>query len=324
MSYQIAATIVREISYSPRDYALMSESFRPIRHQLAAALGSVISRESLRAPERETAANLLIEYGYDQVDVLCRVLMDAEASLFEKLLPCVGLRANVAVPILRSKIDLSLADSRNEAARETLAGQQANAAIAVLRLSSVGLLSDIHVWPLFSRQPFPNASSWFAHRALDYGVDPKQLIKKINAPPRTENTALVQAVLLQCLGQYDESTLPVAERQQLVPLLLQIYANHPDPAVHASAGWVLQRWSRSKEDSGEFALSVQRSLEKSLHPPGTAERRWEVNSLDQTFAVLDASEFRMGTPAGSHSGAGSDEDVHTRVLGASSRLELRR
>jgi formylglycine-generating enzyme required for sulfatase activity len=94
--------------------------------------------------------------------------------------------------------------------------------------------------------------------------------------------------LLQALGEYGEDLFPQTEREVLVPVLLQTYRDHPDAGLHAAAEWLLRRWGQE-----ERLREIDRDLAN-----GRVERgwRWYVNREGQTFVVVSATEFLMGSP----------------------------
>ena len=85
-----------------------------------------------------------------------------------------------------------------------------------------------------------------------------------------------------------------------------LYRNDPDAGIHGAAEWALRQW---KNDEKLAAIDAQLSK---LKDPG--QRRWFVNSLGQTFAVIDGPvEFMMGSPP-SEPERDSDERSHRVII----------
>ena len=105
--------------------------------------------------------------------------------------------------------------------------------------------------------------------------------------------------MILCLGEFDTTRFPVAERQQLVATLLALYRNDPDPGLHAAAEWLLRHegWDQADKLSDiDSKLSVNDTQLEARK--ATDKRRWYVNTEGQTFVILNADKpFRMGSPA---------------------------
>jgi formylglycine-generating enzyme required for sulfatase activity len=99
----------------------------------------------------------------------------------------------------------------------------------------------------------------------------------------------VRRALILALGTYGADTFSPADREPLIPKLLDLYRNDPDAGIHGSAEWLLRQW---KQDDTLEAADAELSQ---LKDPG--QRRWFVNSRRQTFAKIEGPvEFRMGSP----------------------------
>jgi serine/threonine protein kinase/formylglycine-generating enzyme required for sulfatase activity/tetratricopeptide (TPR) repeat protein len=103
-------------------------------------------------------------------------------------------------------------------------------------------------------------------------------------PEISERRALIIA-----LGAYPPDRLSSAEREPLTAKLLDLFQNDPDAGIHGAAEWTLRQW---KHDDKIKVIEAELSR---LKDPG--DRRWFVNSLLQTFTVIDGPvEFTMGSP----------------------------
>jgi formylglycine-generating enzyme required for sulfatase activity/tetratricopeptide (TPR) repeat protein len=177
-----------------------------------------------------------------------------------------------------------------DADKEELAKRQANAAVALLRLGQAGA-----VWPLLQHQPDPRLRSYLIQRLALLGAEPRTLIQRALAgqPEVSEKRAL-----LLCLGDFGDKVLPPAERAALVPDLLRLYRDDPDPGIHGAAEWLLRQWQQGeklKEIDVELKKRDREAAKGEKAPPGG--RRWYVNGQGQTMVLIgEAPEFLMGSP----------------------------
>ena len=101
-------------------------------------------------------------------------------------------------------------------------------------------------------------------------------------------TSMRRALIL-ALGTYGTDGLSPGEREPLIGKLLDLYRNDPDAGIHGAAEWTLRQWKNDEKLKG-----IDAELSK-LKDRG--DRRWFVNSLGQTFTVIEGPvEFMMGSP----------------------------
>jgi formylglycine-generating enzyme required for sulfatase activity len=187
-------------------------------------------------------------------------------------------------------------------ARERLAKRQASAAVTLLRLEQAE-----RVWPLLRHRPEPRLRSYLIHRLSPLGADPRSLVRRLDEEPDVS----AKRALLLGLGEFGTEQLPAAEREALVPALLKVYREDPDPGLHAAAEWLLRQWQQADK---------LREIDKDL-ATGKVEgqRLWYVNGQGQTLALIEAGEFLMGSPRteeGRESGPeGTAERQHRRRVG---------
>jgi formylglycine-generating enzyme required for sulfatase activity len=190
----------------------------------------------------------------------------------------------------------------HDEAKEHLAKRQASVAVARLRLGQAE-----RVWPLLQHHSDPRLRSYLIHRLSPLGADARALVKRLDEEPDVS----AKRALLLCLGEFGPEQLPAAEREALVPALLKVYRDDPDPGLHGAAEWLLRRWQQADK---------LREIDKAL-ATGKVEgqRRWYVNGQGQTLALIEGGEFLMGSPRteeGRESGAeGTVEMQHRRRIG---------
>ena len=205
-----------------------------------------------------------------------------------------------------------------EAMKDQLAEHQARAAIALVRMGKAD-----EVWPLLRHSADPRLRSFIVNWLSPLGADPRALVAEfdrlptIAKPARGRDQQFMESVLFHpetsvrralilALGAYGTAGLSPGEREPLVARLLDLYRNDPDAGIHGAAEWALRQW---KNDEKLAAIDAQLSK---LKDPG--QRRWFVNSLGQTFAVIDGPvEFMMGSPP-SEPERDSDERSHRVII----------
>jgi serine/threonine protein kinase/formylglycine-generating enzyme required for sulfatase activity len=133
-------------------------------------------------------------------------------------------------------------------------------------------------------------ASPLSSRAPDRGLTPpaRPFTQQMDSTLFHPETSVRRALIL-ALGTYGADTFSPADREPLIPRLLDLYRNDPDAGIHGSAEWVLRQW---KQDDTLESADLEMSR---LKDPG--QRRWFVNSRRQTFVKIEGPvEFRMGSP----------------------------
>ncbi|MBM4070902.1 MAG: formylglycine-generating enzyme family protein [Planctomycetes bacterium] len=161
----------------------------------------------------------------------------------------------------------------------TAAGQsQSNTAVALLLMER-----GDKVWPLFKHRSDPTVRSFLIERIGPGGVDPTVLVARL----RQETDVSARRALLLSLGRYDLDGLPLAERQKLLPTILSLYQDDPDPGIHGAAEWLLRQWQaadRIKAIDGKLATG-------GIH----GQRRWYINRQGQALMLIQGPvQFDMG------------------------------
>ncbi|MBI3409321.1 MAG: SUMF1/EgtB/PvdO family nonheme iron enzyme [Planctomycetes bacterium] len=189
-----------------------------------------------------------------------------------------------------------------------LAKRQANAAAALLRFGKAE-----KVWPLLKHSPDPSARSYLIHGLGPMGVDGEVLVKRLDEEPDVS----VRRALILSLAGFDFG----AEKNQLIPKLLQLYCIEPDPGVHGATEWLLRYWNQQdtlKELDVTLAAEKDKRLRQIRQELGrkkaAAQPQWYVNSQGQTMIVLPRPQvFAMGSPETEHF-RNVDETLHQRRI----------
>jgi formylglycine-generating enzyme required for sulfatase activity len=164
--------------------------------------------------------------------------------------------------------------------RQALAGQQAQAAVALLHLGR-----PERVWPLFRQSPDPTCRTYLIHRCAALGVDPVILARRLLGDEESDPS--IRQGLLLALGEYKPDQRAEVARGPLAERLPRAYRDDTDPGVHSAVEWLLRRWGMGELVKG----SPGRPLGLIAQP------RWYVNGQGQTFAVIPApGPFEVGSP----------------------------
>jgi serine/threonine protein kinase len=282
---------------SPVFVATWIDAFRPVRWELTPALSAVYRDRQRPDAERALATSVLADYVGDQTGPLSDLLMDAEPKAFRALFPMAQSQAGKVVPLLQAELARKSDASADEPAKDRLAERQARAAVALARLGR-----PEEVWPLLKHSPDPRLRSFIVHWLNPLGADPGIIagqLGRVDAAPAAAKPTFdsvlfhpatsTRRALILALGTYGTEGLPPGDREPLVAKLLDLYRNDPDAGIHGAAEWALRRWDRQKEvEAADKELSSRKEW---------GDRRWFVNRLGQTFAVVEGPvELLMGSP----------------------------
>ncbi|MGO9113216.1 MAG: protein kinase domain-containing protein [Thermoguttaceae bacterium] len=208
------------------------------------------------------------------------------------------------------------------AAADSAARRAATAAVALLRLGHAE-----QVWPLLQHSPDPSARSQLIHRLGPLGTDPRVILRRLDE----EKDVSVRRALLLCLGEFGPEHLSAANRDALVPRLLAIYRDDPDPGIHGASEWLLRQWRQQgrilpidqqlaagKGEGGSMApaLAGPRSAtgdRGNLAGPRPT-KHWYINGQSHTMVILPGPvEFMMGSPKDEWD-RGTDETLHRQRI----------
>ncbi|HEV3255715.1 MAG TPA: SUMF1/EgtB/PvdO family nonheme iron enzyme [Gemmataceae bacterium] len=259
----------------PFEIARWTEVLKPVRQALLPPLAAFLEDDKRSPAERGLIANVYGSYAADVPEAYARL---------EKQL------ADASAPE-------ALAEKQLEQTKK-----QANIGVGLL------LMDRGHkVWPLLKHSRDPTLRSFLMERLGPGGVDARMLLKRLEDEKETS----IRRALLLSLGGFGPDRLPPAERQNLLPRMLELYRNDPDPGIHGAARWLLKQWQAEAKIKDIDAASRVASA------PG-GKRGWYVNGQGQTMVVIPkprAGMFWMGEgperhqqPLG-HDFAISSEDV---------------
>jgi serine/threonine protein kinase/formylglycine-generating enzyme required for sulfatase activity len=221
---------------------------------------------------------------------LVRHLAEADAAKFAAFLAMLSAYPEDATAALHGQLRRTLPPDAGLEAKQALAREQAQVAVALLQLSPPAGA----VWQLFRQGADSTCRTYLIHRCATLNVDPAILVRRVLLREEEEDPSVRQGQLL-ALGEYDASQLTVGARQTLAERLCRDYRESPDPGIHSAAEWLLRRWGMADQ-----VARMNRELIKAgpAGLPGQVTKpRWYVNGQGQTFAVIPAPGlFEVGSP----------------------------
>jgi formylglycine-generating enzyme required for sulfatase activity len=249
-------------------------------------------------------------------------LMDADPKEYAACFAIAQYHEPVTSPLFQAEIAkrpaIADSDKNSEMVKDRLAERQARAAIALLRMGKAA-----GVMPLLRHSSDPRLRSFIVNWLNPLGADPKTVAAELDRLPANAKPTPAQSqplmvatlfhpetsmrrALIMALGTYGAEFLSRGERATLTGKLLDLYRNDPDAGIHGAAAWTLRQWGQQQK-----LAAIDADL-MSLKDRG--ERRWFVNSLGQTFTVVEGPvEFLMGSPP-TEPDRSSGEDIHHRII----------
>ena len=281
----VAGQLVESIQNSLGDAGRFQTMLKPIRTQLAQPVSLIVRDTSKTELQQGIALATVLEYAKDDPLRLADVLAFAEqrhyAQVFEALSTLLDADKHLAAVLKES-----WTEETEENEKERVAKRQANAAVALLLLRQ-----PEDVWPLLKHSLDPRTRSYIIHWAAPLGVDPQLFVTRFE----TETGITIRRALLLALGEFSEKQFPVERREPLAKTLLAIYESDPDPGMHGCVEWLLRKWGHD-QSLHEVTQRLITTEEQRKKQNKSSKGRWYVNSQGQTFAVLKAGVFRMGSP----------------------------
>jgi serine/threonine protein kinase/formylglycine-generating enzyme required for sulfatase activity len=290
------------------------DALRPVGTKLLQPLSALFRDRKRREMERSLATIFLVEYAVDRPEGLADLLMDGDEKQFAMLYPKIVAWGERGLQPLQRELSTKLPDDAKEEAKERLAKRQAAAGVALLRMGK-----GPSVWPFLKHRPDPRVRSYLIHRLAPMGADPHTIINQLDR----EEVSIRRALLLS-LGEFGLDQLTLAEREAIVPHLLDLYRRDPDPGIHGAVEWLLRGWNQGekiKEIDRQWLMQndkrfkdIQNALAKQML---AKEPQWYVNGQGQTMVVVPGPvTFLMGSPAGEY-GRREEEVQHARRIGQS-------
>ncbi len=270
--------------------ATWMDALRAVRGKLLSPLSVVFQDAKHPEIERSLATDILADYVADRPDALAELVLNAGEKQFAVIFRKLKQRGGEGLPLLQSEIKKPLPDT-SEQAKEALAKRQANAGIALLKMNHAA-----EVWPLLKQSPDPRVRTYLLHRLAPLGADVAALVQRLGEEPDVSS----RRALILCLGEFDTTQFPAAQRQPLIAELLDLYGSEPDPGLHAATEWLLRQKGWDRDDKLSEIDAQLHVDEKQLQARKASDKRqWYINTEGQTFVILHADKpFPMGSPLG--------------------------
>jgi eukaryotic-like serine/threonine-protein kinase len=279
------------------------ETLYPARAQLIEPLSRIYTNPGQEKVARTFATETLADFAADRPKELFNLVADAEMFQFPLIFAKLASQKNQAIAMATEELARRPSAGATDDQKEALARRQANVAVALLLLDSPD-----PAWPTLKFSPDPTVRSYVIHLLSRLGVGPESIIGRLD----TEPDVTIRRALVLTLGQFSEPQLSQARRKPLIEKLLSVYENEPDAGFHGATEWLLRRWGQSKRL--DAVVQKLKCDEKQLQArKSTDKRHWYINTEKQTFAILDADEFVMGSPK-SEPDRYVDEVQHRRRL----------
>jgi hypothetical protein len=170
-----------------------------------------------------------------------------------------------------------------------LVERRANIAAALLAMGR-----EQKTWPLLKHQPDPSLRSYLIEALGSAGPDAPILIARLEREP---DVSVRRAILLS-LGGYGLERLSLAERENWLPMLLQLFRDDSDPGIHGAAEYLVRRWGQE-----EKLKAVDKEL---MTGKVEGKRAWYINRQGQTMVVI-------GKPGEFLTGAGRERHKETSL-----------
>jgi serine/threonine protein kinase len=261
------------------------------RFRAACALAAYDPKDSRWAEvSREVAARLLAEGPWEQA-AWAGALSGAGDHLLPPLADFLGdgarggaERRNIAnlyqmfaggkdEPFHRLEQGLEEGDLRKAhgEAKVALAKRKANLGAALVAMGR-----GDRVLPLLKHSPDPTLRSYLIDRLASGGAGARGLEAQLERQPPWEVS--IRRALILALGGFSPEGLPLGEREHLVPKLLAVYRDNPDPGTHSAAEWALVQWDKRDQITEAARGFPSEGVRR--------DRGWYVNRAGQTLVII--------------------------------------
>jgi serine/threonine protein kinase/formylglycine-generating enzyme required for sulfatase activity len=248
ISHDVVAQLVAEHVFVIAQWA---EALRPVRRHLLSPLAALLVEDNRDAGSRRTIIRLYGNYA------------EGLDNPFEPL-------EKEASP-----------ESPPAADRDQRLAQKRRQAKAVSALAALGRWQPARL--LLQAERDPTVRSYLIEYLASGGADAGTLAKLLSG---SEDASVRRAALLT-LSEFNKDELPEPEREQLTPVLSNLYRDARDGGTRAAAGWLLRRWQKADrlaEIDGALATGK---------PEGA--RGWYVSRKGRMMILVPPGPFQRGT-----------------------------
>ena len=306
---QDAAFLVNNLlTKIPEEQPRIRDYLQPVSKNLYAELKRAFRESS--APERQLlgSAKALAQFADDDVARIAELASEANAAQYAVLYPVLEASFDQAVQeTLRAVATQQPEEKLTQPERVEFGRRRAGAAITLLRGGDREQMFEV-----FRVTGDPESLTQFVHRCQQRGVTVAQLLDCLDQAEALRQTKtgdqrkLDDRVLfgvLLALGEFEETDVPDAKREELVRQLVDWYANDPSSTVHGATGWLLRHWGHEEEaekiDQTEVPPSKDRDwfIKKiDAEIPDSTDGESKTKSFYFTFIVFEDGEYTIGSP----------------------------
>lgn len=290
------------VSVLPTELQPWQDALSPVKEKLVEPLKRIYRDISAGDNARSFATDTLAEYLSDDVDGLFELLADANLSQFPPMFARIRNFQPKAIELAEEEIAMIPDNDADPTELDRCAVRQANAAILLFRLDAPD-----RAWKLFQHSHNPQARSYLIHWLSPLEVQPQTLISRFEL----ESDVTAKRALLLSLGEFNEFQLSVRARESLIDLLCRVYRDDPDAGLHAAVNWLLRRWGRA-DSLDVMDLKFARPKQPRANEEADS-KQWYVNGQGQTFVIINAGEFMMGSPE-TETGRDPKEFLHRHCI----------
>ena len=191
---------------------------------------------------------------------------------------------------LKQELQKEVPAENQLAIRDSLAKQQAEAAVALLRLGQAN-----SVWPLLRHSSDPSLRTYLIHALGRVGANPAVIIRRLDA----ERDVSARRALILSLGEFTGEQLSTSLRRPQILKLLRWYRDDPDAGIHAAIDWLL-RYGKQGETPRKLDWQQTDNLDvidRELAGRPAGSRNWYVTKQGHTMIMIRGPvEFVMGAP----------------------------
>lgn len=298
-------------SLDPVEMAQWLPAVKPVREHLQPHLIRTFEvSDPALLPSSQLAAAALAQLFVDDVTLLVDLIPRARPTQLPLLTAALQSNVQSAIELLQTRQQALMVARKQTApsfaAAELAIKQQSNLTIALMQLG------ERYQWSQFQIGSDASVATQLIE-TLGPANTPLELLLPKMQDWRTDNDADALAGVLLALGQYAPNQILSSQREQLRPVLLEIFSDAAAARVHASARWLLCKWNLQ-----DAMIAREQQLRRAEPEAG---KNWHIDLAGNTFAIFGPVEqFQMGFdgaaifPIGFNKDDGLDEPLHKKRI----------
>lgn len=222
------------VDVDPVHYPAAVEILRPIRRTLYVPLQDIYNGTD--PTRRKMATGALLNYAFDDPEVLARLLLDADTTQFLAVFDLLREHTDEAIGLLRTELERVPGEGLSASELETAARRQANAAVGLVRLGNTDL-----VWHLLKHQAEPRVRSHLIHRLAPLKAPIAEFSSRLD-----EEELSIRRAIYMLLGEYPVAEVDDTDRVRVLQYAQRDWLAALDPGIHGAAEWLLRVWGETE------------------------------------------------------------------------------